>query len=82
MTANTKAYKDVVEIGRAALFEFDLSVTTLQLAVVYGWIGAAKNEQGERTGDRCQIVKHELDDQSEGPKLICGELNAEIEHIE
>ena len=79
---NTPAYRDAYSTARLAIYTCDVLAKELLIAVVYGWTGAANgNEACERSDDLCHIMHQELLSHPEGPKLVMGDINGDIEQF-
>ena len=58
----------------------DLGGTTLVCANVYGWTGGLKDSmEAARTDDIITIVRMQFEKMPKGPKMICGDLNGNLE---
>ena len=58
----------------------DLGGTTLVCANVYGWTGGIKgSKEAARTDDIITIVRMQFEKMPKGPKMICGDLNGNLE---
>ena len=74
----TEDYKDAEKMGRCKIYCVDIAGQTLVCANVYGWSGGVKgSKEAERTDDILAIVRMQFKKMPPGPKLICGDLNAQ-----
>ena len=74
----TEDYKDAEKMGRCKIYCVDIAGETLVCANVYGWSGGVKgSKEAERTDDILAIVRMQFKKMAPGPKLICGDLNAQ-----
>ena len=59
-------------------FCVDIAGHTLVCANVYGWSGGIKgSKEAERTDDILAITRMQFEKMPPGPKLICGDFNAQ-----
>ena len=65
-------------MGRCKIYCVDIAGETLVCANVYGWSGGVKgSKEAERTDDILAIVRMQFKRMAPGPKLICGDFNAQ-----
>ena len=78
MTDPSEDYKDAVETGRCKIVCVDIGGQTLACANVYGWSGGISgSKEAGRTDDLLVIIRMQFKSMPPGPKLICGDLNAQ-----
>ena len=74
----TDDYKDAEKTGRCKICCIDIGGQTLACANVYGWSGGTGgSKEAERTDDILAIIRMQFKAMDPGPKLICGDLNAQ-----
>jgi hypothetical protein len=74
----------VFEGGRAKIYSIELKGgIVFTVAVIYGWSGGAQHRDlAERTDDLISIILGEFAELPDGPRMICGDFNCDLENLQ
>ena len=76
----TPDYRDAEATGRCIILCTDVGGVTLACANVYGWTGGIKgSKEAARADDILTIIRRQFSKLPPGPKLICGDLNGNLD---
>lgn len=79
ISKGSKDYQDAYEPGRTASCSMDLAAVTVYIGVICGWIGAVK---GSNACDRICVTARDMNGLLDGPKLLVGDVNGDLQGLE